>query len=67
MDETGARYQKVNHLFLLFIFLWQYTFRVSDNAVAVMLAFIPQFFVLLSAYLNSDSLQKLGRAFPNTL
>ena len=67
VDETGARYQKVIHLFLLFIFLWQYTFRVSDNAVAVMLAFIPQFFVLLSAYLNSDSLQKLGRAFPNTL
>lgn len=66
-NEIGMRHRKVIYLFLLFLFMWQYLFRISDNAISVLLAFIAKFFSILSGYLQLETLSELGRAFPNTL
>lgn len=66
-DGSIVQYQKIIHLFLLFLFQWQSLFRISDNAISLMLSFIVKFFGIIGTCLQLDLLSKLGRAFPSTL
>lgn len=66
-DEIGIQYRKIIHVFLLFLFLWQSLFRISDNAVSLVLSFMAKFFLLIGTCLQLNSLNELGRIFPNTL
>lgn len=66
-DESGVQYRRVVHVLLLFLFLWQSLFRISDGAISLMLSFIMKFFLLAGTCLQLDALNKLGHAFPATL
>ena len=66
--EDGDRnHHQVIHIFLLFIFLWQSLFRISDGALSLMLAFMGKFFHLVSIYLRLDALCHMAQLFPKTL
>ena len=66
-DEIDIQHRKIIHVFLLFLFLWQSLFRISDNAVSLVLSFMAKFFLLIGTCLQLNSLNDLGRIFPNTL
>lgn len=67
--DTGedSTYQRVVHVLLLFLFLWQSLFRISDSAIALMLSFLKKFFMLGGMYLGVNKLRQLADSFPHTL
>lgn len=54
-------------MFLLFTFLWQSLFRISDSAISLFLSFIVKFFSLAGVYLGLEKLNHLATEFPPTL
>ena len=66
-NQSNIQYQNLIHVFLLFIFLWQSLFRISDRAISLLLSFLAKFFLLASTCLHLDLLNGLSRAFPYTL
>lgn len=48
------------HFFLLFLFLWQSLFRISDKAISLLLSFMANFFLLASTCLHSLALVELS-------
>ena len=58
---------KAIRLFLLFVFLWQSLFRISDSAITTFLSFFSYFFRLVSSWLKSDRLAQFSKKIPNTL
>ena len=43
VEEAPMQYSKIVHVLLLFLFLWQTVFRVSDAGLSMMLAFMVSF------------------------
>ena len=52
---------KAIRLFLLFVFLWQSLFRISDSAITTFLSFFSYFFRLVSSWLKSDRLAQFSK------
>lgn len=59
--------RRVIHMFLLFIFLWQSLYRVSDAAVTLVLRFVVRFLSLNGSCLGVEALYRLSQKFPHTL
>ena len=53
--------------YLMFMFLWQSVFRVSDVGLGVFLSFIAMFVMLLGTALGLDSLKNLAGILPKTV
>lgn len=59
--------RKVIRVFLLFLFLWQSIFRVSDSAISLMLSFMVKFLSLAATCLKLDTLNNIASIFPLSL
>lgn len=71
MDESeshnNAGHRKVIHAFVLFIFLWQSLFRISDSAISLMLSFIAKLFSYASTCIGLNGLHRLAKLLPKSL
>ena len=54
-------------LYLMFLFLWQFTFRVSDTGLNVLLKFLFMFLRLLARLLQLPSLQRFADTLPHSV
>ena len=52
---------------MVFIFLWQYTYNVSDAGISVMIVFLYNFLKLISSLFNFDPIRVLLESCPRSL
>ncbi len=65
--EINSSHVKVIHLLLLFLFMWQSLYRISNAAFTLLLTFFKRFFSLMSVYLGLSTLHQLTEIMPSTL
>ena len=58
---------KVIRFFLMFIFLWQSLFKLSNTGVQVLLSFFARFLSLVAKIINVDKLNEFAKKLPKTL
>lgn len=66
-NQVCPNQRRVIHVFLLFIFLWQSLYRISDAAVSLVLKFMVKFLSLIGSCLGVEALYRLSQKFPHTL
>ena len=65
--EVNVQDNKLQRLYVMFIFMWQTLFRVSDAGIEILLLFISTFFSLLAQVFTSDKLVAFARKLPKTI
>ena len=58
---------KLIRMYVMFLFLWQSLFRVSDTAIQILLNFFASFLILLAQLLHLDKLKNLALKLPRTM
>ena len=68
MDQPPqTSHHKLVEAYLVFLFMWQTVFRVSDVGIGVLLAFVALFVVLLGKTFGLESLKSLGSSLPKSV
>ena len=71
-EESGAANQIQSHsiriinMLLMFIFLWQSTFRVSDVGIDILLGFLSAFMIVLAKVLHLEILKEFALEMPKS-
>ena len=67
-DQPPQNYHhKLVEAYLVFIFMWQNIFRVSDVGIGVLLSFIAVLVLLLGKAFGLESLKKLALSLPKSV
>ena len=53
-------------VFLLFVFMWQSLFNISNAAITALLKFLKKFFLMFSSKTKNEALESLFSAMPST-
>lgn len=64
---SGCRFDKLVRLYVYFILMFQTIFRLSDNALGVLLLFFATFLATVSQSLNLDGLEAFAAKLPRTV
>ena len=68
MDQPSqTSHHKLVEAYLIFLFMWQTVFRVSDVGIGVLLAFVALFVLLLGKTFGLESLKSLGSSLPKSV
>ncbi len=65
--EHDLASSNIVEVFLKFLFLWQYAFRVSDVGLSLLLSFISKFLVVVAHVLSLKHLGDFATKLPKTV
>ncbi len=65
--QNSSPHMKLIKAYLMFLFLWQTTFRLSDVGVTVLLAFLSTFVLLLARTFGLQALKDFASQLPTAV
>ena len=66
-ESEKMKVGRLTHVLVLFQFLWQSLFRITDAAISLILSFLKLFFALAGSYLGLQKISHFPQIFPRTL